>query len=54
MKTQFMFLGKTPTSNILSEWITKIKQKSWIGKIDILNYVYNKGIGEFELKIEIY
>lgn len=46
-------LGKTPTSNILSEWINQIKQKEWIGKIDILNYVYNKGIGEFELKIEM-
>ena len=46
-------LGETPSSNVLSEWITKIKQKSWIGKIDILNYIYNKGIGEFELKIEI-
>ncbi len=46
-------LGETPTSNILSEWIIEIKQKSWIGKIDILNYVYSKGVGEFELKIEI-
>lgn len=46
-------LGETQTSNILSEWIIKIKQKEWIGKIDILNYAYSKGRGEFELKIEI-
>jgi hypothetical protein len=46
-------LGETQTSNILSEWINQIKQKDWIGKIDILNYVYSKGRGEFELKIEI-
>jgi len=46
-------IGETISSNLLSEWIKKIERKNWINKIDILNYYYSKGRGEFELKIEI-
>ena len=46
-------IGESVSSNLLSEWINKIERKDWIGKIDILSYVYSKGRGEFELKIEI-
>jgi len=46
-------LGETQTSKVLSEWIEQLNQKEWIGEIDILNYIYSKGRGEFELKIEI-
>lgn len=45
--------GESISSSLLSEWINKIERKDWIGKIDILSYVYAKGRGEFELKIEI-
>lgn len=46
-------LGESESSNLLSEWIKKLERKDWISKIDILNYFYSKGKGEFELKIEI-
>jgi len=46
-------IGETESSNVLSEWIQKLERKDWIAKIDILNYFFVKGKGEFELKIEI-
>ena len=45
--------GVTVSSNLLSKWIKKLEEKEWTGKIDIINYYFSKGIGEFELKIEI-
>jgi hypothetical protein len=46
-------MGESMSSNILSKWIKDLKLKDWIGNVDILNYFYTKGRGEFELKIEI-
>ncbi|MGV6862286.1 MAG: hypothetical protein ACWA41_10970 [Putridiphycobacter sp.] len=46
-------LGETPSSNLLSQWIKRLEKKDWVNKIDILNYYYTKGKGEFELKIEM-
>lgn len=46
-------LGETPSSNLLSQWIKRLEKKEWVNKIDILNYYFTKGKGEFELKIEM-
>lgn len=45
--------GESTSSNVLSEWIKELKRKEWVGKIDIISYIYTKGRGEFELKIEL-
>lgn len=43
--------GQSKTSDILSDWIEKLKQKEWISKVDIIDYTYLKNVGNFKLEI---
>lgn len=45
--------GRSENSQVLSEWIEKIKQDDWILSVEILNYSYEKDEGNFELEIVV-
>ncbi len=45
--------GITKSSHYLSDWLMKIKTFDWIRKIEIEEYEYTEGYGEFYLKIII-
>ena len=45
--------GYSKTSDILSRWIEELKKEEWLSKVDILDYTYEKSVGNFELEIEV-
>ncbi|MBL7897104.1 MAG: hypothetical protein JNJ99_01125, partial [Crocinitomicaceae bacterium] len=43
--------GKSPSSELLSNWIEDLKNESWISKVDIMEYTYLKNEGNFRIEI---
>lgn len=48
---QVLISGQSPTSDLLSRWIDVLKEKEWLAKVDILDYTYEKNIGNFKIEI---
>lgn len=54
-QNEFIYVtGQSKSSDILSRWIDDLKENDWLSKVDILDYSYEKGVGNFELEILVF
>lgn len=54
-QNEFIYVtGQSKSSDMLSRWIDDLKENEWLSSVDILDYSYAKGVGNFELEILVF